>query len=125
MIYLGLFLLVFLVLSLIRVPIPFSMGIASVLTMVYANVNILSVPMSVANSLNVFTWLAIPAFIFAGDLMAATGIATAIMTVAFLVMFSGIASTMFWLLTLLWIIAFFYLAITILKEKKQNDQNLQ
>ena len=82
MIYLGLFLLMFLTLALIRVPIPFAMGIASVLTMVYADLNILSIPMSVANSLNVFTWLAIPAFIFAGDLMAATGIATAIMTFA-------------------------------------------
>jgi len=80
MIYLGIFLLLFLGLGLIRVPIPFAMGIAAVSTMIYADLNILSVPMSVANSLNIFTWLAIPAFIFAGDLMAATGIATAIMS---------------------------------------------
>ncbi|MBK5253725.1 MAG: TRAP transporter large permease [Peptostreptococcaceae bacterium] len=79
MIYLGIFLLLFLSLAFIRVPVPFAMGIASVLTMVYAGLNILTVPMSVGNSLNIFTWLAIPAFIFAGDLMAATGIASAIM----------------------------------------------
>lgn len=82
MIYLGIFLLVFLGLALIRVPIPFAMGIGSVVTMLYAGVNLDSVPMAVSNSLNVFTWLAIPAFIFAGDLMAATGISSAIMNFA-------------------------------------------
>ena len=82
MIYLGIFLLVFLGLALIRVPIPFAMGIGSVVTMLAAGVNLDSVPMAVSNSLNVFTWLAIPAFIFAGDLMAATGISSAIMNFA-------------------------------------------
>ena len=82
MIYLGIFLLVFLGLALIRVPIPFAMGIGSVVTMLAAGVNLDSVPMAVSNSLNVFTWLAIPAFIFAGDLMAATGISGAIMNFA-------------------------------------------
>ncbi len=82
MIYLGIFLLVFLGLALIRLPIPFAMGIGSVVTMLYAGVNLDSVPMAVSNSLNVFTWLAIPAFIFAGDLMAATGISSAIMNFA-------------------------------------------
>ena len=82
MIYLGIFLLVFLGLALIRLPIPFAMGIGSVVTMRYAGVNLDSVPMAVSNSLNVFTWLAIPAFIFAGDLMAATGISSAIMNFA-------------------------------------------
>ena len=82
MIYLGIFLGSFLLLAIIRVPVPFSMGLASILTMIYAGVNLGSVPMAVSNSLNVFTWLAIPAFIFAGDLMAATGISSAIMNFA-------------------------------------------
>ena len=82
MVFLGIFLGSFLLLAIIRVPVPFSMGIASILTMIYAGVNLDSVPMAVSNSLNVFTWLAIPAFIFAGDLMAATGISGAIMNFA-------------------------------------------
>ena len=82
MAFLGIFLGSFLLLAIIRVPVPFSMGIASILTMLYAGVNLDSVPMAVSNSLNVFTWLAIPAFIFAGDLMAATGISSAIMNFA-------------------------------------------
>ncbi len=82
MIYLGIFLVSFLALAVIKLPVPFAMGLASILTMIYAGVNLGSVPMAVSNSLNVFTWLAIPAFIFAGDLMAATGISTAIMNFA-------------------------------------------
>jgi C4-dicarboxylate transporter DctM subunit len=82
MIYLGMFIGIFLLLALIRVPIPFSMGISAIIVMVYAGVNLTMVPMAVSNSLNVFTWLAIPAFIFAGDIMAATGISTAIMNFA-------------------------------------------
>ena len=79
MIYLGMFLLIFLVLAFIRVPIPFSMGIGAILTLMYAGGSIIAVPQSIFRALNVFTFLAIPAFIFAGDLMEASGISAAIM----------------------------------------------
>ena len=79
MIYLAMFLAIFLLLALIRVPIPFSMGIASIITMMYAGGNLVTVPQGTFRALNIFTFLAIPAFIFAGDLMAASGISSAIM----------------------------------------------
>ena len=82
MIYLAVFLVIFLVLAIIRVPIPFSMGIASILTMAYAGVNLTMVGQSAIQALDKFTWLAIPAFIFAGDIMACTVISTAIMNFA-------------------------------------------
>lgn len=66
-------------LALARVPIPFSMGIASILTMMYAGGNLVTVPQATFRALNIFTFLAIPAFIFAGDVMAASGISSAIM----------------------------------------------
>lgn len=82
MIYLGIFLGVFLLLAILRVPISFSMGIGAIVTMVYAGVNLDMVAQTSAQALDKFTWLAIPAFIFAGDVMAATGISTAIMNFA-------------------------------------------
>jgi C4-dicarboxylate transporter DctM subunit len=80
--FLILFIVIFLILAIIRVPIPFSMGLSAIIVMVYASVNLKNVELAVAQSLDKFTWLAIPAFIFAGDVMAATGISTAIMTFA-------------------------------------------
>lgn len=82
MIYLGMFLLIFLVIAIIRVPIPFAMGIAAILTLIYAGGNTITVAQSSFRALNIFTFLAIPAFIFAGDLMAASGISSAIMNFA-------------------------------------------
>lgn len=82
MIYLGLFLLIFLILALIRVPIPFSMGIAAIIMLIYAGGNTITIAQSTFRALNIFTFLAIPAFIFAGDLMAASGISSAIMRFA-------------------------------------------
>ena len=77
--YFFIFLLIFLGLAFLRVPIPFSMGISSIIVYLSAGGNQIGIPMKIFAALNVFTFLAIPAFIFAGDLMAASGISTAIM----------------------------------------------
>ena len=82
MMYLGIFLLVFLILAFVKVPVPFAMGIGAIVTMVMAGGAIEAIPQSMFRALNVFTFLAIPAFIFAGDLMTAAGISAAIMRFA-------------------------------------------
>jgi len=82
MIFLGMFLLVFLALAFIRVPVPFAMGIGAIATFIFAGGSDVAVPSSMFRALNVFTFLAIPAFIFAGDLMSAAGISAAIMRFA-------------------------------------------
>ena len=76
------FLGVFLLLGFLRVPIPFAMGISAILVYLNAGGTTVAISMKIFGSLNVFTFLAIPAFIFAGDLMAASGISTAIMRFA-------------------------------------------
>lgn len=76
------FLGIFLVLALLRVPIPFAMGIGSIIVYLQAGGTAIAISMKVFGALNVFTFLAIPAFIFAGDLMAASGISSAIMRFA-------------------------------------------
>ena len=80
--YLGIFLLIFLLLALIRVPIPFAMGIGAILTLILAGGSTVAIAQSMFRSINIFTFLAIPAFIFAGDLMSASGISSAIMRFA-------------------------------------------
>ena len=82
MMYLGIFLLIFLLLALIRVPIPFAMGIGAILTLILAGGSTVAIAQSMFRSINIFTFLAIPAFIFAGDLMSASGISSAIMRFA-------------------------------------------
>ncbi|MEG1067110.1 MAG: TRAP transporter large permease [Anaerovoracaceae bacterium] len=79
MMYLGIFLLLFLGLALIRIPIPFAMGIGSILTLIMAGGSTVAISASMFRAINIFTFLAIPAFIFAGDLMSASGISSAIM----------------------------------------------
>ena len=76
------FLAIFLLLGFLRVPIPFAMGISAVLVYLNAGGTTVAISMKIFGSLNVFTFLAIPAFIFAGDLMAASGISSAIMRFA-------------------------------------------
>lgn len=80
--YFFIFLAIFLILAILRVPIPFSMGVSAILVYIWAGGNIVGIPMKVFGAINVFTFLAIPAFIFAGDLMAASGISNAIMRFA-------------------------------------------
>lgn len=76
------FIVIFLVLAFLRVPVPFAMGISSIILYLSAGGTSAAISMKVFGALNVFTFLAIPAFIFAGDLMAASGISAAIMRFA-------------------------------------------
>ncbi len=76
------FLVIFLCLAVIRIPVPFSMGISSIIVFLHAGGNSAMVAAKLFGVLNVFTFLAIPAFIFAGDIMAAAGISEAIMKFA-------------------------------------------
>jgi len=78
MMNLALFLLIFLGLAFLRLPVPFSMGISSVIVFIYAGLPLASVAPAMFSSLDSFTFLAIPAFIFAGDMMAVVGISSAI-----------------------------------------------
>ena len=80
--YFAIFLVIFLALALLRVPIPFAMGIGSIIVYLQAGGTAVAISMKVFGALNEFTFLAIPAFIFAGDLMAASGISSAIMRFA-------------------------------------------
>lgn len=79
---LFLFLGIFILLAFLRFPVPFSMGLSAICVMIYAGLPLTSVAPAVFVSLDSFTFLAIPAFIFAGDLMAVAGISTAIMNFA-------------------------------------------
>jgi C4-dicarboxylate transporter DctM subunit len=63
----------------LRLPVAFSMGLASVSVLFYANQPLTSAPAALFSGINSFTFMAIPAFIFAGDLMGASGISKAIM----------------------------------------------
>ncbi|MCI8609563.1 MAG: TRAP transporter large permease [Firmicutes bacterium] len=70
------FLLLFLVLALIRIPVAYSMSIATVVSMVVSGISLKTAGIAVFNGLNSFTFLAIPAFILAGEIMGVTGIST-------------------------------------------------
>jgi tripartite ATP-independent transporter DctM subunit len=73
---------VFTVLMLIGTPIAFCLGIASFATVVYLGIPALVVFQRVASGVSIFTLMAIPFFIFAGDLMARGGIASRIIAFA-------------------------------------------
>ncbi|MCI8423973.1 MAG: TRAP transporter large permease [Lawsonibacter sp.] len=75
-VFLGLFLL----LALFRIPVAVSMSIATLITMLGAGVNFGVTGLAVFNGLNSFTFLAIPAFIIAGDIMGVTGISNSLLT---------------------------------------------
>lgn len=80
--YFFIFLGVFLLLAFLKVPIPFSMGISAILIYLSVGGTPMAISMGAFRALNIFTFLAIPAFIFAGDLMAASGISSAVMRFA-------------------------------------------
>jgi len=69
-ILLGLFLL----LMFIRVPIAFALGLASLATAFYLDIPTLVIAHRMVNGLNSFTFLAVPFFILAGQLMSEGGI---------------------------------------------------
>lgn len=68
------FLAVFLTLAIIRVPIPFAAGAAGIVGMIWGGVPLGIIPSAIYNSLDSFAFLAIPAFICAGDVMSIGGI---------------------------------------------------
>lgn len=80
MTWFALFLGLFLILALFRIPVAISMSIATLATMAAAGISFGTVGIAVFNGLNSFTFLAIPAFIIAGDIMGSTGISTSILT---------------------------------------------
>jgi tripartite ATP-independent transporter DctM subunit len=64
----------FLGLMAIRVPIAFSMGVASLLTAWYLEIPALMIFQRMVNGLNSFTFLAVPFFVVAGQIMSEGGI---------------------------------------------------
>ncbi|NVE94358.1 TRAP transporter large permease [Altererythrobacter lutimaris] len=66
----------------IGVPVAFSLGAASLVTFMLLDIPMLVAFQRMAGSMNVFTLMAIPFFVFAGDLMARTGIAERMVRVA-------------------------------------------
>ncbi|WP_066304299.1 TRAP transporter large permease [Bacillus sp. FJAT-29814] len=75
---LFLFIGVFLLAGLIRVPIAFSMGIAATLAILYSGNKLGLIAPATLSALDSFPYLAIPAFVYAGDLMANGGISKAL-----------------------------------------------
>src|SRR5918998_364157 len=72
----------FTVLMLIGTPIAFCLGVASFLTVLYMNLPPLVIFQQMNSGMNVFTLLAIPFFIYSGDLMVRGGIAARIVAFA-------------------------------------------
>ena len=79
MIYLCLFIAVFLGFAVLRVPLPFSMALGTMVTLTVAGLKIEIMPPSAFSGVDAFAFLAIPGFIYAGDLMAQGGISTALL----------------------------------------------
>lgn len=73
---------VFTLLMLIGTPIAFCLGVASMATVMYMGLNAVVVFQQVSAGMSVFTLMAIPLFIFAGDLMVRGGIARRIVAFA-------------------------------------------
>jgi tripartite ATP-independent transporter DctM subunit len=72
----------FLALLVIGVPVAFSIGLASVATVLYAGVPVAVVFQKMVGGMQVFSFLAIPFFVFAGELMLYGGIADRIVRFA-------------------------------------------
>jgi C4-dicarboxylate transporter DctM subunit len=76
----GIFIFSFMVLAALRIPIPFSAGLAGITCMFLGDIPLAIIPAKVFNNVDSFAFLAIPAFIYAGDVMALGGITTALIT---------------------------------------------
>ncbi len=72
----------FIILLLIGVPVAFSIGLASIATVFYAGVPIPIVFQKMVGGMQVFSFMAIPFFVFAGELMLYGGIADRIVRFA-------------------------------------------
>ncbi|MCL2617055.1 MAG: TRAP transporter large permease [Defluviitaleaceae bacterium] len=69
---------IFLVLSALRVPVAISMAIGAVVGFSIGNLHMMGIPAAFFSGLDSFPLLAIPAFIFAGDIMGQGGISKAL-----------------------------------------------
>src|SRR4028119_1454003 len=65
---------IFLVLSLLGVPLAVSLGIGVVATLVFYDMDLMLLPQSMYTSMNSFLLVAVPLFILAGNIMAGGGI---------------------------------------------------
>ncbi|MBP1760661.1 MAG: TRAP-type C4-dicarboxylate transport system, large permease component [Firmicutes bacterium] len=74
----GIFILTFIVLAILRIPIPFSIGLAGIVGLIVGDIPLSIIPAKIFGSVDSFAFLAIPAFIYSGDLMALGGITTAL-----------------------------------------------
>ncbi|RZI98556.1 MAG: TRAP transporter large permease subunit, partial [Rubrivivax sp.] len=72
----------FVLLLLLGVPVAFSIGLASVATVLAADLPMAIVFQKMVGGMQIFSFLAIPFFIFAGELMLHGGIAERIVTFA-------------------------------------------
>lgn len=79
MLLIVIFMVAFITLACLRIPIPFSAGMAALLSMIVGGQDINSVPGAIFGALDSFPYLAIPAFIYSGDLMTLGGISSALM----------------------------------------------
>ena len=73
---------VFLALLILGVPVAFAIGLAAVATILYEGLPVAVVFQRMASGMNVFSFLAIPFFIFAGEIMLHGGIAERIVAFA-------------------------------------------
>ncbi|KYH31789.1 TRAP transporter large permease [Neomoorella mulderi] len=74
--------IVFLALVVLDVPIAFSMGLASLVTLYISHLPISQIPSRTVTGIDLFTYLAIPMFILAGALMDTGGIANRLVKLA-------------------------------------------
>ncbi len=65
-----------------RVPIAFAIGISSVITTAYLNLPLMQIAQLMVKGVNVFTLMAVPFFIVAGEIMGAGGVSTRLIKLA-------------------------------------------
>lgn len=78
MFLIGMFILIFLLLAIVRIPIPYSAGLSGIACMFIGDIPLSIIPARVFGSVDSFAFLAIPAFIYSGDIMSLGGITTAL-----------------------------------------------
>ena len=66
-------------LMIIRIPIAFCLGISSVVTALYLNINLFAIFQSLTVALYDFTFMAVPFFIFSANVMTYGGISDKLM----------------------------------------------
>ena len=65
-----------------RVPIAFAIGISSILTTAYLGLPLMQIAQLMVKGVNVFTLMAVPFFIVAGEIMGAGGISNRLIKLA-------------------------------------------